>query len=85
MIASSDFTKLINSSTKEREIYGGNQLIYDKLSHCKCISMIKQIILHVFHDDKNILNQLKKDCPDSTIKNKNLMLNTQDENTLLAL
>jgi hypothetical protein len=84
MIRNSDFTKLLNSTKEERELFGGNQLIYKQLSEYACLNMVKQVILHVFYEDNKILNQLKHDCHEGSRENTNIdILHTEEENILL--
>ena len=84
MIRNSDFTNLINSTKEERELFGGNQLIYKQLSDFVCLNMVKQVILHVFYDDEEILNQLKNDCPEENSKSmEHTILHTDEENIIL--
>ena len=62
MLITSDFSELLNSTQADRDAHGGNQVIYDQLSNCICLDLVKQVALETFKDDDSIIAQIEKDC-----------------------
>jgi len=62
MLITSDFSELLNSTQIERDSCGGNQVLYNQLSNCVCLNLVKQVVLETFKDDHSIIEQVEKDC-----------------------
>jgi len=61
MIITSDFSELLNSTQIDRDSYGGNQTLYNKLANCVCLDLVKQVALETFKDDHSIIEQIERD------------------------
>jgi len=60
MIQKNDFSPLLNSTQEERELSGGNKLLFNQLKEYLCFDYVQQIMKYTFAEDKDMVEDINQ-------------------------